>query len=194
MADIRSTILEHALPLVPFDGWSNYTLQEAAKRAGLREVAVKQAFPGGVRECVAYFLAEEDKALEAEFPPERLAGLRIPGRIETLILAQLARWRPRREAIRRTVSFNALPWNASLALKTLYATVDLMWRLAGDTATDFSFYTRRMTLAGVYSSTLLFWLNDMSEEGQETVLFLKRRLGDVASFGRFKKQISKCFQ
>ena len=189
MGDIRNKIMEHALPLVPFDGWSLRTLREAAKRAGFKESDVKRAFPGGAGECVAYFLAGEDKALEEMFPPEKLAGMRIPERIETLILAKLARWRPRREAIRRTVSFHSLPWNAVPALKALYNTVDHLWRLAGDTSTDFSFYTRRMTLAAVYSSTLLFWLNDVSEGAQETAQFLKRRLGDVAGFGRLKKKL-----
>ena len=35
------------------------------------------------------------------------------------------------------------------------ARADLMWRIAGDTSTDFNHYTKRMTLGAVYGSTLL---------------------------------------
>lgn len=191
--DAKKTILENALPLVPFDGWSDYTLKEAAKRANLSESELKRAFPGGCRDCVAYFLAEEDKALQESFSAETIAGMKVPERIEAILLARLKRWWPNREVIKRTMSFHALPWNNLNAYTALYHTVDIIWRMAGDRSVDFNFYTKRMTLAAVYSSTLLFWLNDSSDHQQETALFLKRRLANVAEFGRFKKQVASCF-
>lgn len=193
MHDTRQTILEHTLPLVPFDGWSDYTLQEAARRAGVTESSLKKAFPGGVKDCVQFFLTEEDEKLGKSLTGEKLTGLRVPEKIEKIILTRLESWLSKRETIRRTVSFNALPWNNLRSIRMLYHTVDLMWYLAGDNSTDFSFYTRRMTLAGVYSSTLLFWLDDNSEHQQDTAQFMKRRLAGVAAFGRFKKQIASCF-
>ena len=45
-----------------------------------------------------------------------------------------------------------------LGMKLLYSTVDAMWRAAGDTSTDFNFYTKRAILSAVYSSTLMRWL------------------------------------
>lgn len=189
MTDHRNIILEHVLRLVPFDGWSQYTLRTAAKGAGLSEADLKRTFPRGVEDCVAYFFASADAALKEALPESELAGLRVPARIEKIILTRLANWLPVREAVRRVVSHNALPWNSAAALKTLYCTVDLMWRLAGDKSTDFSFYTKRITLAAVYSSTLLFWLDDMSGKQEETAAFLGRRLENVADFGKFKKKI-----
>jgi ubiquinone biosynthesis protein COQ9 len=55
-----------------------------------------------------------------------------------------------------------------------------MWRAAGQRDTDISFYTKRATLAAVYSATLLAWIADSS--GDRTVIegFLDRRLQDVA--------------
>src|SRR5262249_47033155 len=81
-----------------------------------------------------------------------------------------------------------LPWNAFPATQSLYRTVDLMWKLAGDHSTDFSFYTKRMTLAGLYSGTLLYWMHDDSENQQNTLAFLKRRLKDIGGFGKWKKE------
>lgn len=191
MQDKKQAILEQALKLVPFDGWCEYTLSEAGRQAGALPQEVKKLFPGGVKDCVAYFLETQNAALAGAMATEKLETLRVPERIEKIMLARLASWQPRREVIRRTVSFNALPWNGMAACKALYDAVDLIWRLAGDKSTDFNFYTKRMTLSAVYSSTVLFWLNDESDDHEETVVFLRRRLGDVAAFGRFKKKFAR---
>ena len=94
------------------------------------------------------------------------------------------------EAVRRALALLSLPFNAPLALKLLYKTVDALWYAAGDTSTDFNFYTKRATLAGVYSSTLLYWLNDRSPDSEATWAFLDRRVDDVMRFERLKSQVS----
>jgi ubiquinone biosynthesis protein COQ9 len=63
-----------------------------------------------------------------------------------------------------------------------------MWRLAGDTATDYNHYTKRLTLSGVYTTTLLAWLDDDSEGFAETGAFLDRRLADVMKFEKWKAE------
>ncbi len=80
----------------------------------------------------------------------------------------------------------ALPANAPLGLKLLYRTVDAIWYAAGDTSTDFNFYTKRATLAGVYSSTFFYWLNDRSEGSEATWSFLDRRIDNVMRFEKWK--------
>jgi ubiquinone biosynthesis protein COQ9 len=64
-----------------------------------------------------------------------------------------------------------------------------MWYAAGDTSTDFNFYTKRATLAGVYSSTLLYWLNDRSPGSEATWGFLDRRIDDVMKIEKLKAQV-----
>ncbi len=193
MNEPRNIILKNLLLLAPFDGWSDYALKEAAKKSGLDTLALKKAFPGGVKECLDFFFAEEDRILAEHLPAESLAKMRMPDRIETLILKRLESLLPKREALRGALAIYAMPWNAASSYKALYRTVDLMWKLAGDKSTDFSFYTKRMTLAGLYSSTLLFWLNDESEGHKETGEFIKRRLVNIADFGKFKKELLSKF-
>src|SRR4029077_14179482 len=94
-----------------------------------------------------------------------------------------------REAARRALALLALPLNAGLGLKLLYRTVDAMWYAAGDTSADFNFYTKRAILAGVYSSTLLYWLNDRAEGSEATWSFLDRRIDDVMKFEKFKDRV-----
>ena len=84
-----------------------------------------------------------------------------------------------RDLVRERIVDAALPHNAPLAATTLWRTVDAIWYAAGDTATDFNYYTKRGLLAGVYSATVLYWLEDKSEGQAATWEFLDRRIADV---------------
>ncbi len=186
MTDVRLRILEHVLALAPFEGWGDYTLREAAKRSGIDAGALAEVFPGGMQQCVEYFFRQSDETLAHAHPASDLVKLRMPERIEHLVLARFSYWLVHREAVRRALALSCLPWHASIQVRALANTVDVMWKLAGDASTDFSYYTKRATLAGVYGSTLVYWLNDNSPQQSDTGLFLKRRLGNVAAFGRMK--------
>ena len=95
---------------------------------------------------------------------------------------------PAREAIRRGLAILAMPQNLPLALRISWRTADHMWRIAGDTSTDFNHYTKRMTLGAVYGSTLLVWLDDQSEGWSETAAFLDRRIDNVMKFEKLKAE------
>jgi ubiquinone biosynthesis protein COQ9 len=93
---------------------------------------------------------------------------------------------PAREAVRSGLSIFAMPQNVPLALKAGWRTADLMWRVAGDTATDYNHYTKRLILSGLYGSTLLAWLDDRTDGWQDTAAFLDRRIDDVMRFEKWK--------
>ena len=105
------------------------------------------------------------------------------------MLLRLEIAQPDKDAIRRAVSVLAMPVNAKLSAKLLYETVDSMWRAAGQRDTNFSFYTKRGTLAAVYSATVLAWLADNSSNLEKTVGFLDRRLADVARIPKLTKPL-----
>jgi len=186
MKDKRIIFLSHFLQLVPFDGISLYTMKQAAKQAGLESHELKILFPNGMGEVVEFFALTEQDYLKSR--AEALQGMRIPEKIEYLMLCHLEHRADKKEAVRRIIAYQALPWNIKGAMAQLYRIVDVMWELAGDQATDFNFYTKRATLVAVYSSTLIFWLNDNSENLSATQAFLKRRLQQVATFGKKVKQ------
>jgi ubiquinone biosynthesis protein COQ9 len=123
-----------------------------------------------------------------------MAGLRVPARVKALIARRFAQNREYKEAIRRALAWLALPANAPVAVKTVAATVDAIWHAAGDTSADFSWYTKRGILAGVYSSTLLYWLRDASEDDEATLAFLDRRLENVGQIGKARKTIETRLQ
>jgi ubiquinone biosynthesis protein COQ9 len=94
-----------------------------------------------------------------------------------------------KEALRRALAIMALPTNVPRALRTAWNSADAMWRLAGDTATDYNHYTKRGLLAGIYSATLAVFIEDESEGHAETRAFLDRRIDDVMRFEKAKAQL-----
>jgi len=127
-----------------------------------------------------------DKAMLAAFPPERIDAMKIRDRIRELILFRFEAMRADREALRRALAILALPQNLPDAARLAWRAADRIWRLAGDTATDFNHYSKRAILVGVYGSTSLVFLDDESAELAATRAFLSRRIDDVMRFEKFK--------
>ena len=131
-----------------------------------------------------------DRRTVEDMEKEGVASLKIRDRIKGAVRhpARTPRRQPRGGAA-GVWRCSSLPFNAPLAMRLLYRTVDAMWYAAGDTSTDFNFYTKRATLAGVYSSTLLYWLNDRSPGSEATWGFLDRRIDDVMKFEKLKARL-----
>ncbi|MCF8481563.1 MAG: COQ9 family protein [Rhodospirillum sp.] len=174
--DLKDRIVLSTLPNIPFDGWSKKALRQGAAAEGLDRDAVERAFPGGPVEAVAHFADMANRLMEADMDDAETEGLRLHERVRLALLCRLERWSHEREAIRRGMALLSLPGNLGLSLKASYATVDSIWRAAGDTSVDFSFYTKRVELAGIYAATLLVWLDDTSDDIEITRAFLDRRL------------------
>ncbi len=181
--DVRAQLLQATLPHVVFDGWSERALKAGASDAGIDPAVAQNAIPGGAAEMIAFFSSDIDRQLLEHLASLDLAAMKVRERIATAVRTRLELLTLHREAVRRGVVFLALPRHAALGLKCLYRTVDAIWYAAGDTATDYNFYSKRILLAGVYSATLLFWLNDSSDEFAATWAFLDRRIAEVLKVG-----------
>ena len=171
-----------------FDGWTRASVDSAAQQLGIDPIQARLAMPKSPTGMIDVYIREVDRGLEAYFTPDRLAALKIREKIRALIWRRLEIMGPAREAVRRALAILAMPQNIPLALRMASRSADLMWRIAGDTSTDFNHYTKRMTLGAVYGSTLLVWLDDRSEGWVETAAFLDRRIDDVMKIEKFKAQ------
>ena len=114
--------------------------------------------------------------------------MKIRERIRMLVWTRLEIMGPAREAVRSALAILAMPQNLALGARIGWRSADQMWRLAGDTATDFNHYTKRATLGAVYGSTLLAWLDDDSEGWADSAAFLDRRIDDVMRFEKWKAE------
>lgn len=184
----RDEALRAALPHVPGLGWTRAALSAGLADLGRDALEQDWLFPRGPVEAIEAWCDLADREMEAQAVAEDLASLRIPARIRRVVLIRLEQAAPHREAVRRALAVQALPWNLASATRTVARTADAMWAAAGDTSADFSWYTRRATLAGVYGATLAFWLQDQSADHAATEAFLDRRLAGLARFQRMQRK------
>jgi ubiquinone biosynthesis protein COQ9 len=171
-----------------FDGWTRQAVDSAAQQLGIDPVQARLAMPKTQAGMIDLYIQEVDRGLQAYFTPERLSKFKIREKIRELIWRRLKIMGAAREAVRRGLAILAMPQNIPLALRISWRTADVMWRIAGDTSTDFNHYTKRMTLGAVYGSTLLVWLDDQTEGWTETAAFLDRRIDDVMKIEKLKAE------
>jgi ubiquinone biosynthesis protein COQ9 len=185
----REALIEAMLPDVPFDGWSRAALRAAARRIGVPAAEALALFPDGPADFAACFSRWADRRMLDQLESLPLDQLRVPERVALAVNIRLEIVEPWREAVRRALTILSLPQYVPLAMRLLYETVDGIWYAAGDSATDFSFYTKRATLAGIYAATLLYWLEDRSPGFADTRAFLDRRLAEVARIGQARRRL-----
>ena len=193
LTELRAQILAAALPQLAFEGVTDKALARGALASGLPLEAAVRAFPGGVAEMIRFWSQTSDRMMLAELERIEPKPQRLSDRIAKAVRLRLEADADHREAVRRTASYLALPWNATLALQCLWATVDAIWYAVGDSATDFSWYTKRATLAAVYGATLLCWLDDESENNEATWAFLERRIGEAMELTTLRSRLGGRF-
>ena len=172
----RDAALDALLATIPFAGWS---------QAALRQAAGPDAdllFPGGPVDMVEAHSDLGDRRMAEGGPVEG----KLPARVRAVMLHRFQREADHKQAVRRGLS--VLAGHPAIAAACAARTVDAIWHVAGDRSADFSWYTKRAILAGVYTSTLLFWLRDESEGGEATAAFLDRRLAGVGQIGRLRRR------
>ncbi len=194
MTDNRDKILDAALADAVFDGWTQGMLERAAERASLSGFDARRAFPRGPVDALNYMMERADKRMIESLSTEyNLPSMKIRERIATAVMVRLRQNQPHREAIRRALAVYAMPWHTADALKHLYATIDAIWHAAGDTSTDYNFYTKRLLLAKVYTTTLYVWLDDKTPDLQDTEAFLRRRIENVMQIEKLKAKAKEGF-
>jgi ubiquinone biosynthesis protein COQ9 len=180
----------HLAPLLPanaaFDGWTPEAVTLSAEQAGVDADIARLAFKDGAAQMIDAWFKSVDHQMTARLPVEQLAAMKIRERITELVWTRIQIVAPDREALRRALAILAMPQNVAAAARMGWRAVDLMWRLAGDKATDFNHYTKRVTLGAVYASTVLALLDDETADLSDTRAFLGRRIENVMQFERVK--------
>ena len=183
---VRDDVLPLALAEVAEHGFSDAALKAAAEKAGINSAELKAAFPNGGASLVEAFSHWADDRMAETMRDGRAE--RVRERVAHAVKARLEALAPYKDVARRAAAFLALPQNAPLAASLMMRSVDLMWRAAGDRSSDFSYYTKRALLGGVYGATLIHWLSDSSEGHADTWAFLESRIDDVMQIEKLRGQ------
>ncbi|KTF69713.1 COQ9 family protein [Sphingomonas sp. HT-1] len=184
--ELRAALAPSLAANAAFDGWNTRALDATADAMGVDRDVARLAFSGGPLAMIDAWFAHIDRAMLDELSPETLAGMKIRARITALVEARLALLAPYRDALRRALAILAMPQNLTRASKLGWRAADAMWRAAGDTATDYNHYTKRMTLGSVYAATIAVFVQDESEEWADTRAFLGRRIEGIMRFEKAK--------
>jgi ubiquinone biosynthesis protein COQ9 len=184
--EIRERLAPAIAANAAFDGWGDEARDLAADAEGIDRDLARLAFADGAVAMIAAWFADIDRRMAAALPPELLAGMKIRERITRLVEARLAAMAPDREALRRALGVLAMPQNLATAARLGWRTADIIWRRAGDTATDYNHYTKRTILGGVYAATVAVFLDDESDGHADTRAFLNRRIEGIMRFEKAK--------
>lgn len=188
--ELRQALAPAIADAAIFDGWGDEAVASAALAEGIDPAVAAFAFPGGAMDMIAAWIARIDADMALALPQGTLAALPMRERIRRLVQFRLDVLAGSKEALRRALAIMALPRNMGRAGRLGWSSADAMWRLAGDTATDYNHYTKRLTLAGIYAATLAVFANDDSAGFAETRAFLDRRIEGVMRFEKAKARLA----
>jgi len=184
-AELAARLPRHAV----FEGWSDTALAAAADELGIPADRAALCFPGGAVDMIDAWFADIDRKMALSMDAQNARAMKIRDRIRTALVARLDEASRYPDALRRAMAILARPQNAARSAKLGWRAADAMWRAAGDTSVDFAWYTKRTTLAAVYASTLMAWMDDDSDGFADTRAFLDRRIDNVMSFEKLKARI-----
>jgi ubiquinone biosynthesis protein COQ9 len=186
--EIREALAPRLAAHAAFDGWTDAAVAAAAHELGVDADIAWLALKGGPMALIDAWIGAVDAEMARRLPPEKMNAMKIRERITALVATRLEIAAPDKEGQRRALSIMAMPQNLVSAARIGWRSADRMWRLAGDIATDFNYYTKRATLSAVYVATLAAFVNDESDDFADTRAFLDRRIDNVMQFEKVKAQ------
>jgi ubiquinone biosynthesis protein COQ9 len=179
--ETEQRLLDAALPLVGELGWSDRLVWAAGKAVGLTRPETELLLPHGPSDLAAILARRHDRrALEALSAVEP-GTLKIRERIRRGVQARLDAAMADEAAVRRWQGFLAL--HPFLGSRLLWESADLIWRWAGDTATDENHYSKRAILGGILSTCLAVRLTSGAEAADAQ---LDRSIDRVMEYEKFK--------
>ena len=179
----EARILDEALRIAPREGWTWRTAKLAGKAMGLSEGETELLIPHGPADLAALLARRHDQralALLADVDP---AALKIRERIRRAVEARLDAAIQDEAGVRRWMGFMTLPTHTPLAARLAWESADVLWRWAGDTATDENHYSKRMILGGILTGAMGLRI---SGSRADAMAFVDRQIQHVMDFEKWK--------
>tara|TARA_B100001057_G_scaffold315534_1_gene315648 strand:- start:2827 stop:3453 length:627 start_codon:yes stop_codon:yes gene_type:complete len=179
-------ILERIKRIVTSEGWSkNITKKIINKNINSKELAYY--FPNGYIDMLKFSLVEINHLLEEKISKINLIKLPLNKRIKKILMKRLEILNEENKFYKKTFYHLLMPQNSKILKKSLYRSVDMMWYLAGDNSTDFNFYTKRITLAGIYVSAIFILFSKNIDEAE---INIDKNLERISKLPKIKERFS----
>ena len=166
----RQVVLRFAKEFVSENGLTKNCLENISKKYGLNTDETDLLFPQGNIDLIKFALEQLNNDLEVYCRQIDLIRLPIHKRIREVLLSKISLMN-KDKPFYRSIFLNLLIPKKNFSLSSqLYNSVDQLWFIAGDSSTDFNFYTKRLILSGIYSRVMLFFFNNNNQEELENIL------------------------
>ena len=185
----RHAVLLAMLDIVPFDGWTPMALRRAGGDAQV-SAGLSLLFPAGISDALNAFADMNDKVMLSAMDDGAFAELKIREKVTEAVWRRLAGFEKHREAVRRAAATLLVPPYSFIAPELVWRSADRIWRAIGATDTDLNYYSKRMILSAVLTTTTTRWLADDSEGFAATRTFLESRIENVMGFEKAKAQVA----
>lgn len=183
----RLQFVQTLVGLVAFHEWDDKLLAEVEEMLSWGRGYSFVLFPSGVKGVIEYFEAWQDDLML-----ETLNKIVTPDKIrEKIALALKIRIKNLVPKIihNKNCRYYIRPENAIFGTEIALQTCNKIWYYAGDKSTDFNYYTKRGLLLSVYLSSIMFYINDESEEHIKTDKFIKQALENIINLASIKNRI-----
>ena len=166
----RLEVLKYAKIFISEKGLNKNSLENISKRYGLNINEIELLFPEGNIDLIKFTLEQLNKELEEYCKKIDLIRLPVHKRIKKVLLSRISLMN-KNKLFYKSIFLNLLIPKKNFSLSNqLYNSVDQIWFIAGDSSTDFNFYTKRLILSGIYSRVILFFFNNNNQEELENIL------------------------
>ena len=183
---IKESILSASLKFVPGYGWSKQAVEAGTESLGYPTVTSGIRDDAGISLIHHHYKSSNEalvKMMEKEVEELKKSGqeLKIAPFLRKFIEKRLIMNVPYISKWPEALAIMSYPQNALSSLELGSELVSSMWHAAGDKSVDINWYTKRVTLYGIYKSTELAMMQDKSEGYADTLAFLDRRFEDSKS-------------
>ena len=188
---IRDDILIKSLEDIPFEGWTMDVITKSAEQLGYSENTMQSVFLDGMPDIMDHFADLADREMLKSLENTDPETLRIRDRVQTALIARYTWLTKHQEAFNQSLKFWLLPTRKPKAAKITWRTADVIWNWAGDTSTDYNYYSKRTLLSGIIASSAFIFTNETDEDLTKTQKFIEKRIKNVMQFGKLISKLKK---
>lgn len=187
----KKKILKNFLNICVLDGWNNESLDEAINKSNLDVKDRALFFDNGIYSLIDFFIEHGNEELVKKAKKIDLSQMKVRDKIKELVKLRILVEEGNKNAIKALITISKGKRIPTL-VKNNYKISSLIWDIAGDTSTDFNFYSKRLILSKVFARTFINFANDESVNYQETWKLLDEQIDKIMKISQIKMKIKNC--
>jgi len=188
----KNTLLEEFLASLNANRWTNSNYLSVVSKSAISDIIWNSNFPLDLKDLTIFFI---NKSLEKiELPTrDQFIEMNTQARLEIILLSYLNQFKDNKLIIKRLIKYFKSTESFTTSPESIYLISDKFWNLIEDTSVDFNFYTKRFILMSVIVPTILFWVEDESDNSLNTNEYIKKCFNRSMKIGKIKNKIKEAF-